>query len=96
VKGEHRVSEETSGYMTAPNMNGDKRLPRRDGPKGLLPSTWLNRSLRVEYAGSTGEMRETTATLLDVYPFGPVLNIAGSRTILSWDRLCLAELVEDR
>ena len=90
------MSEEMGVYMTAPTMNGDKALPRRGGPKGLLPMTWISRTLRVEYVGAMGEARETSATLLDVYPFGPVLNIAGSRTILSWDRLCLAELVEDR
>ena len=90
------MSEETSGYMTAPTMNGDKPLPRRDGPKGLLPSTWISRTLRIEYVGAMGEARETSGVLLDVFPFGPCLNIAGARTLLSWDRLCLAELQEDR
>src|SRR5215208_4924070 len=74
------MSEEMGAYMTTPNMNGDKRLPRRDGPRGLLPTTWLNRSLRVEYTGASGEAQQTSATLLDVYPFGPVLNIAGAKT----------------
>jgi hypothetical protein len=43
-----------------------------------------------------GELREASATLLDVYPAGPILNIAGGKTLLSWDRIVLAELVEDR
>jgi len=92
---ERSVSEELGVYMTAPTMNGDKPLPRRDGPKGLLPSTWISRTLKIEYTGSMGETRETTATLLDTFPFGPVLNIAGAKTCISWDSLTLVELVED-
>ena len=84
-----------NAYMSRPTQNGDKRLPRRDGHKGLLPSTWLNRSLRIECQDGYG-VAETTGVLLDVFPFGPVLNIAGAKTILSWDRLCLVELTEDR
>ena len=57
-------------YMSAATMNGDKPLLRRGGPKGLLLSTWMNRSLRLEYNGARGEARETTATLLDVFPAG--------------------------
>ena len=81
--------------MTRPTTNGEAPLPKRTGPKGLLPSTWLKRSLRVEYAGAMGEMREATATLLDTYPAGPVLNIGGAKTLISWDRFVLAELIED-
>jgi hypothetical protein len=89
------MSEETAVYMTAPTTNGDAPLPRRGGYKGLMPSTWLERTLRVEYTGPMGEMRETTATLLDLYPAGPILNIAGAKTLLCWERLVLCELVED-
>jgi hypothetical protein len=87
--------EEATAYMTAPSTNGDKPLPRRGGPKGLMPSTWLDRTLRIEYAGAAGEMRESTATLLDLYPAGPILNIGGAKVLLSWDHLVLVELVED-
>ena len=89
------MTEETAVYMAAPKTNGDKPLPRRGGNRGLLPSTWLERTLRVEYVGGMGELRETTATLLDLYPAGPILNIAGGKTLLCWERLVLAELQED-
>jgi hypothetical protein len=81
--------------VTRPTTNGDKPLTRRGGPKGLLPSTWLNRSLRIEYVGAAGELRESTVTLLDLYPAGPVLNIGGAKTCVCWERLVLLELVED-
>ena len=67
---------ETLQAMTRPEVNGTPSLPRRSGPKGLLPSTWLDRTLRLEYV-VCGELRATEATLLDVYPAGPVLNVAG-------------------
>jgi hypothetical protein len=60
-----------------------------------MPSTWLNRTLRLEYVGGDGVMRASSGTLLDLYPVGPVLNIAGAKTLLSWDRLVLCELIED-
>ena len=80
--------------MTRPDVNGTPALPKRNGPKGLLPSTWLERTLKLEYV-ACGELRTTRATLLDTYPAGPVLNIAGAKTLISWDRLVLCELVED-
>jgi hypothetical protein len=30
-----------------------------------------------------------------LYPAGPVLNVGGAKTLISWDRLVLCELVED-
>jgi hypothetical protein len=50
----------------------------------------------VEYLDSHGKGRETSGTLLDLYPFVPILSIGGAKTALSWDALVLAELVEDR
>jgi hypothetical protein len=81
--------------MTRPEVNGTPSLPKRAGSKGLLPSTWLERTLRVAYVDCRGAGQETSGTLLDLYPAGPVLNIGGARTLLSWDRLVLCELVED-
>jgi hypothetical protein len=81
--------------MTRPEVNGTPSLPKRAGPKGLLPSTWLERTLRVAYVDCRGAGQETSGTLLDLYPAGPVLNIGGAKTLLSWDRLVLCELVED-
>ena len=81
--------------MTAPDKNGTPALPKRAAPKGLLPSTWIQRTLRVQYVDAYGGGRESSGVLLDFFPAGPVLNIAGGKTLIAWDRLVLAELVED-
>jgi hypothetical protein len=81
--------------MTRPDVNGTPSLPKRAGPKGLLPSTWLERRLKLEYVDCRGAGQETSGTLLDLYPAGPVLNIGGAKTMISWDRLVLCEMVED-
>ena len=89
------MDESTAVYMTAPTTNGDPPLPRKVGARSMIPSTWIDRPLRVEYVGASGDARETTATLLDWSPVGLLLNIAGGKTLLAWERLVLAELVED-
>ncbi len=61
----------------------------------MLPSTWLGRTLRIEYVGPDSMAAATTGTLLDWCPVGPVLLLAGSRTILGWDRIALIELAGD-
>jgi hypothetical protein len=38
------VTEMIVEAMTAPTVDGQPSLPRRAGPKGLLPSTWLERA----------------------------------------------------
>jgi hypothetical protein len=81
--------------MARPDVNGTPSLPKRAGPKGLLPSTWLERTLKVEYVDGSGVGQATSGTLLDLYPAGPVLSLNGAKTLLSWDRLVLCELVED-
>lgn len=86
---------ETLEAMTAPTVDGQPSLPRRGGPKGLLPSTWLERTLRVAYVDCHGAGVETSGTLLDLYPAGPVLGIGTTKTMISWERLVLAELVND-
>jgi hypothetical protein len=83
-------------YMTAPDKNGSPPLPKRAGTRSMVPTTWIDRTLRVEYVGAGGDARETTATLLDWSPVGLLLNVAGGKTLLAWERLVLAELVEDR
>jgi hypothetical protein len=61
-----------------------------------LPSTWLNRTLRIEYTSADGLPSKTTGCLLEYFPFGPVLKSAdGEKFALSWDRISLLELVED-
>jgi hypothetical protein len=81
--------------MTRPDVNGAPALPKRAAPKGLLPSTWLQRTLQVSYVDADGMGVETRGTLLDLYPFGPVLSLSGEKTALSWDSLRAVTLVND-
>ncbi|MDQ3637586.1 MAG: hypothetical protein M3426_06270 [Actinomycetota bacterium] len=81
--------------MTRPDANGTPALPKRAAPKGLLPSTWLQRTLQVSYVGADGAGVETRGTLLDLYPFGPVLSLSGEKTALSWDSLRSVTLIND-
>jgi len=81
--------------MARPDVNGTPSLPKRAAPKGLLPSTWMNRTLRVAYTDCHGAGVETSGTLLDLYPAGPVLSLNGANALINWDRLAVVELVED-
>ena len=60
-----------------------------------LPTTWLNRTLRLQYVDAFGEGMETSGTLLDLSPFGMIVSFTGAKTVISWERLVLVELVED-
>jgi hypothetical protein len=81
--------------MTKLGVNGTPALPKRAGPKGLLLSTWLERTLKVAYTDCYGGGQETCGTLLDYFAAGPVLHIDGVKTLISWDRLVAVQLVED-
>jgi len=81
--------------MTRPDVNGTPSLPKRNGPRGLLPSTWLERTLRVTYVDCRGAGQESAGALLDIYPFGPVLNLSGEKTALAWDSLRSVTLIND-
>ncbi len=81
--------------MTRPDANGTPALPKRAAPKGLLPSTWLQRTLQVSYVGADGAGVETRGTLLEYYPFGPVLSLSGEKTALSWDSVRSIVLIND-
>ena len=83
-------------YMTTPTTNGDKPLPRRVGTRSMLPSTWISRSLRVEYTDASGKAATTDGTLHDWCPVGMLVSIAGAKTLLAWERPVLVELQEDR
>jgi hypothetical protein len=48
--------------MTRPDANGTPALPKRTGPKGLLPSTWVERTLRVAYMDCYGDGQEASRT----------------------------------
>ena len=81
--------------MTKPDSNGTPSLPKRAGPKGLLLSTWLERTLRLEYVDGFGTGVQTSGILIDFYPGGPVLPSDRVKTLICWERLVLAQLVED-
>jgi hypothetical protein len=81
--------------MTAPDSNGTPALPKRTAPKGLLPSTWITRNLKVEYMDGFGAGVEANGVLLDFFPAGPVLHIDGVKTLIAWERLVAVQLVED-
>jgi hypothetical protein len=51
--------------------------------------------LKVAYTDCYGSGQKTSGTLLDLYPAGPILSVAGAKTMISWDRLVHCELVED-
>ena len=86
---------ETTDLYTVPKTNGDAPLPRRAGTRTMLPSSWISRGVRLEYVGAGGQLQQTSATLLDWCGMGVVVNIAGARTVVGWDRLAVVELVED-
>ena len=46
--------------MIAPTVDGQPSLPKRSGPKGLLPSTWLERTSKVDYAACWVGQRKPT------------------------------------
>ena len=74
---------------------GSIPLPKRDGSRGLLPGSWIGRSVRVTYADCYGGGQETSGTLLDWCGTGPVMNLSGERTVLAWDALRTVTLVSD-
>jgi hypothetical protein len=81
--------------MTRPDSNGTPSLPKRSAPKGLLPSTWLERTLKLEYVDGFGAGVEASGVLLDYFPAGPILNVEGAKKLISWERIVWCELVED-
>jgi hypothetical protein len=81
--------------ITKPDSNGTPALPKRSGPKGLLPTTWLERTLKLEYMDGFGAGACASGVLLDFFPAGPVLNIDGAKTLIAWERLVAVQLVED-
>jgi hypothetical protein len=61
----------------------------------MLPSAWLGGTLSVSYEDCSGGCQETSGTLLDLCAEGPVLDVGGTQTVISWYRIVLCELVED-
>jgi hypothetical protein len=61
----------------------------------MLPTTWINRCLKISYTDAGGKAATTEGVLLDWCPVGLILFIAGSMTIISWDRVALIEPAGD-
>ena len=70
-------------------------LERRGGPRTLLPSSWVSRTVRVSYMDAGGAGVESEGTLLDLYPFGVVMNLEGERAVIAWECLRVVTLVDD-
>jgi hypothetical protein len=83
------ASEATNG------VPGAIPMARRDGPRGLLPSTWTGRGVRIDYADASGKAQTIAGRLLDTYPAGPIVWANGARCLVSWDRLVLCELLDE-
>ena len=67
---------------------------KRNGPKGMMPSTWTGRSIRVQYRGGDGRAQDMSGRLLDTYPAGLVVGTNGTRTLVAWDSLVIVELAD--
>ena len=89
------MSLEVLQAMIKPDVNGAPSLPKRSAPKGLLPSTWLNRSLKIEYRDCFGAGQQTSGVLLDCYPAGVVIGMGATKSLLSWDAITYFELIPD-
>ncbi len=85
----------TEQAMSTPTYPGDAPRPKRNGARGLLPSTWIGRTLRIEYVDAHGCGQATSGLYLDWTPLGVIVNSSGARTLISWERLTTLELVED-
>ncbi len=84
----------TTGAVTAPPGWDDAPRPKRNGSRGLLPSTWFGRVVRLGYIGMDGKGVETSGTLLDYCGTGPIFAIGGAKILIGWERICLLELEE--
>jgi len=45
--------------------------------------------------GADGAGVESEGTLLDLYPFGVVMNLEGERAAVAWDALRVVTLIDD-
>ena len=81
--------------MATPGGFEDAPMAKRNGARGMVPSTWLGRSVKLEYTDAHGMGVETSGVLLDWCPVGLVVSLDGAKTLLSFDRLALMALVND-
>ncbi len=90
------MTEQQTITATTDNNGLPAAIPpaKRDAPRGMLPSTLMGCSLRVEYTNSDGSGREISGVLLDWCPVEPVPNVRRARPLVSCDRIGILELVE--
>ncbi len=84
----------SAGAMTVPGAYSDKPLPKTVR-RELLPSTWVNRTLKLSYVRADGIGIESSGTLLDLCVTGPIFNLSGEKTLIPWERLAALTLVND-
>jgi hypothetical protein len=96
VKGEASIMEQSIGaeLVNPAAGNGTPGAVTLDinAARGLPSTTWLNRSLKIEYADAHGSDQETSDVYLDHCPDGLVTNTKGAWTPSGWERLCAVEL----
>jgi hypothetical protein len=89
--------DDTVTLATGPGSNGvgdHIPAPPRSHVRTMMPTSWIGSPIRLEYRDSDGRGQKTSGTLLDWSPFGVLLNLAGTRTLISWDHIALLELSE--
>ena len=86
---------QSNGGSGATGVGAAIPLAKRPGPRTLLPATWVGRTVRVGYMGADGHGVESEGTLLDLYPFGVVMNLEGERAAVAWEALRVVTLVDD-
>jgi hypothetical protein len=87
------MTEEIVEAMSRPDKNVRTTLPKRTGPRTMIPASWVGHGVRIEYQDGLAPV-EARGTLLDWCAMGPIFNLAGAKTVVGWDRLVLLELVE--
>ena len=93
---EESVSGLVSGASKPPEGKlGDVPPVKRNGGRGMLPTTWCGRRLILEYTDAGGSAASTSGVLLDWCALGVVMNLSGSRCVIPWERLSFVELPSD-
>ncbi len=87
-------TENGAAAMTRP-AGYDETPMARVSRRELVPSTWVNRTLRLSYVGADGIGIESSGTLLDLCVTGPIFNLSGEKTLIPWERLAALTLVND-
>jgi hypothetical protein len=96
VKGEASIMEQSIGaeLVNPAAGNGTPGAVTLDinAARGLPSTTWLNRSLKIEYADAHGSDQKASGVHLDHCSAGDVMNTEGAWATSSWKRRCVVEL----